>query len=111
MNDSDLILNPNTNRFVKKSSQTGKRLLKELKTPPPAPPEPEPEPVQTALLEAGADIVLEHAPKFKGLSASETDNLFKQLLLERLSISKPKPKKKKTGRFRVVQSSSESDTD
>ena len=77
--DSDLILNPKTNRYVKKSSQTGRRLLKTLATP-----------VQSASLEAGADIVAENAPKFKQLSAEETDTLFKSLLLERLSISKPK---------------------
>ena len=53
MNDSDLIKNPKTNRFVKKSSQTGKRLLKELAVssepipiaPPPLPPLPTPPPL------------------------------------------------------------------
>jgi len=87
--DSDLILNPKTNRYVKKSSQTGRRLLKTLATP-----------VQSALLEAGAEIVAENAPKFKQLSADETDTLFKSLLLERLSI---KPKKTKS-KYRVVDS-------
>ena len=31
MSESELILNPKTNRYVKKTSQTGKRLLKESK--------------------------------------------------------------------------------
>ena len=109
MNDS-LILNPQTNRFIKKSSQTGKRLLKELASPPivsppptaPAPPivsQPPIAPVQTALLTTCADIVVEHTPKFKNLTADETDALFKRLLLERSSIApakaQPKPKQKK----------------
>jgi hypothetical protein len=125
MNDS-LILNPQTNRFIKRSSQTGKRLLKELASPPivsPPPTAPTPPiasqptapiaPVQTALLTTCADIVVEHTPKFKNLTADETDQLFRRLLLERLSIAtakakKPKPKKKK-GHFRVQTSSSSSE--
>jgi hypothetical protein len=89
--DSNLILNPKTNRYVKKSSQTGKRLLKTLATP-----------VQSALLETGAEIVAENAPNFKHLSSEETDTLFKSILLERLSI---KPKKK--SKYRVVESESD----
>ena len=120
MNESDLIKNPKTNRFVKKSSQTGKRLMKELAvssdpvpivpTPPPLPPPP---PVQTALLTTCAEIVVDNTPKFKNLTASETDALFRRLLLERLSIApeKAKPKKKKKGHFRVESSSSSSESD
>jgi hypothetical protein len=116
MNDSELILNPATNRFVKRSSQTGKRLIKQLSMPSEPTPnvkpyvhEPTPEPVQTALLQAGAEIVAEQPAKFKHLSPDETDELFKRLLLERLSISKPKPKpKKKASKYRVVSSDSES---
>ena len=76
MNDSELILNPKSNRFVKKTSQTGLRLIKELSmssepipiapTPPPLPPPP---PVQTALLSTCAEIVADNTPKFKNLTA------------------------------------------
>ena len=124
MNDAELILNPATNRYVKKTSQTGKRLIKSLNTPSvpivaeikpiqqiqPAeiqpiqtiqPAEIKPiqqiQPVQTALIDAGVEIVAQNAQKFKGLTANETDVLFKKLLLERLSIvpSKSKPSKPK----------------
>ena len=108
-----LILNPATNRFVKKTSQTGRRLIKLLSMPPleaiPELPELPAEPVQTALVEACSEIVAEQPAKFKHLSPDETDDLFKRLLLERLSISKPKPKpKKKASKYRVVSSESES---
>ena len=113
MSDPDLILNPKTNRYVKKTSQTGRRLLKELATPPPVPSpthvEARVEPVQQALVETCAELVVEHAPKFKNLTAAETDDLFKRLLFERLSIAPSKPKKK-ASKYRVVESSdSESD--
>ena len=117
MNDSELIKNPKTNRFVKKGSQTGKRLLKELATPsepvivPPLPPLPTPPPVQSALLSTCAEIVVDNTPKFKNLTAAETDALFRRLLLERLSIAPAKPKKKKKGHFRVESSSSSSESD
>ena len=142
MSESELILNPKTNRYVKKTSQTGKRLLKEAKACAeftinqpiqpmfsesrqiqpehqpiilPEPPEsPEPiQPIQTAIIQAGVDIVEHNASKFKGLNPSDMDALFKKLLLERLSISdaSSKTKKKaKKSRFKVIQSSS-SDSD
>ncbi len=123
MNDSDLIKNPKTNRFVKRTSQTGLRLIKELSvsiqppTPPivSQPPTAPIAPVQTALLATCADIVVNHTPEFKNLTASETDALFKRLLLERLSIApakakKPKPKKKKS-HYRVQSSSSSEESD
>ena len=115
-NDS-LILNPKSNRFVKKTSQTGIRLLKELATSPPKAPTPPivntPTPVQTALLETCAELVVKNTPEFKNLTASETDALFRRLLLERLSIApaKVKPKPKKKGNFRVQSSSSDSESD
>ena len=117
-NDS-LILNPKSNRFVKKTSQTGIRLLKELATSPPKAPTPPivntptPTPVQTALLETCAELVAKNTPEFKNLTASETDALFRRLLLERLSIvpAKAKPKPKKKGHFRVQSSSSDSESD
>ena len=143
MSESELILNPKTNRYVKKTSQTGKRLLKESKACAeftlnqpiqpmfsesrqiqpehqpiilPEPPEsPEPiQPIQTAIIQAGVDIVVHNASKFKGLNPSDMDALFKKLLLERLSISpnaSSKTKKKaKKSRFKLIQSSS-SDSD
>ena len=114
-NDS-LILNPKSNRFVKKTSQTGIRLLKELATQTPPivnipPIVNTPTPVQTALLETCAELVVKNTPEFKNLTASETDALFRRLLLERLSIApKAKPKPKKKGHFRVISSESESET-
>ena len=114
MNDSDLILNPKSNRFVKKTSQTGLRLIKELSMssePVIAPPVPPPPPVQAALLTTCAEIVVDNTPKFKNLTAAETDALFRRLLLERLSIAPAKPKKKKKGHFRVESSSSSSESD
>ena len=108
MSESELILNPKTNRYVKKTSQTGKRLLKESKACAeftlnqplqpmfsesrqiqpehqpiilPEPPEsPEPiQPIQTAIIQAGVDIVEHNASKFKGLNPSDMDALFKKL--------------------------------
>ena len=129
MNDSELILNPKTNRYVKRSSQTGRRLIKSLATPPstPEPPMPEnvkpcvqlpTEPVQTALIDACSEIVSEQPAKFKNLSPDETDALFKRLLLERLSIA-PAPtrkisrstKPKKKSKYRVVESSESESSD
>ena len=141
MSESELILNPKTNRYVKKTSQTGKRLLKEAKACaeftlnqpiqptfsesriiqpeqpivlPEAPPPQPIQPIQTAIIQAGVDIVEHNASKFKGLNPSDMDALFKKLLLERLSISpnaSSKTKKKaKKSRFKVIQSSS-SDSD
>ena len=115
-NDS-LILNPKSNRFVKRTSQTGLRLIKELATSPPKAPTPPivntPTPVQTALLETCAELVTKNTPEFKNLTADETDALFRRLLLERLSIApaKVKPKPKKKGNFRVQSSSSDSESD
>ena len=115
-NDS-LILNPKSNRFVKKTSQTGIRLLKELATQTPPivnipPIVNTPTPVQTALLENCVELVAKNTPEFKNLTADETDALFRRLLLERLSIApKTKPKPKKKGHFRVQSSSSDSESD
>ena len=120
MSESELILNPKTNRYIKKSSQTGKRLLKELATrifegtsknqpdnaisdiKPTVITEPanlilaeQPiQPIQTALLETGVAIVEQNISKFKGLNEVNMDALFKKLLLERLSIPSAKKKKK-----------------
>ena len=140
MNESELILNPKTNRYVKKTSQTGKRLLKESKACaeftlnqpiqpmfsesriiqpeqpivlPESPAPIQPIQLQTAIIQAGVDIVEHNATKFKGLNPSDMDALFKKLLLERLSISDASSKTKKKAnksRFKVIQSSS-SDSD
>ena len=120
-NDS-LILNPKSNRFVKKTSQTGIRLMKELNTQPIAiptpiaqPPTPQPQatPIQTSISSACAEIVASQPSKFKGLGPDELDALFKKLLLEKLSVKEPKKpeKKKKTAKFTIVSSSSESVSD
>ena len=134
MNDSEFILNKKTNRYVKKSSQTGKRLLKELASPPiieakpiipevkpiipevkptilePALPEITEPAIQKAMINASVDIVEKNASKFIGLSEKETDALFKKLLLQRLSIKDKKEKKTTKHRFKV-QSESESDSE
>ena len=148
---TELILNPKTNRYVKKSSQAGKRLLKEMRaspsdglkpqdTKPPAPESPQPQPdniampnipeplqLQKAVLSAGADVVEKNSNKFKGLTPAQMDELFKKLLLERLSISqapkktetkktekktkaKPKSQKNKT-KFKIIHSPSSSSSD
>lgn len=114
MNDS-LILNPKTNRYVKKTSQTGLRLIKELSMP--IPPQPIPQPqataIQTSISSACAEIVASQPSKFKGLGPDELDALFKKLLLEKLSVKEPKKpeKKKKKAKFTIVSSSSESVSD
>ena len=147
---TELILNPKTNRYVKKSSQAGKRLLKEMRATPPetllktqetkasipdnlSPPEMPPhlpaippQPLQTSIIQAGVDIVENNAAKFKGLTPAQMDELFKKLLLERLSISqapkktetkktekktKAKPKSQKNKTKFKLQSPSSSDSD
>ncbi len=82
LNDS-LILNPKSNRFVKKTSQTGIRLMKELSlidckvlqstTPAPmAPivniPQSQPSPVQKVLLDTCLEVVKAQPQAFQGLS-------------------------------------------
>lgn len=127
-NDS-LILNPKSNRFVKKTSQTGIRLMKELNTQPIAiptpiaqPPTPQPQatPIQTSISSACAEIVVSQPQAFRNLSDVEMDSLFKRLLLEKLGVkeTKVKPKKiekkvekKKKAKFKIVSSDSESDSD
>ena len=121
MSESELILNPKTNRYVKKTSQTGKRLLKESKAcaeftlnqpiqpmfsesrqiqpehqPLVLPESPEPiQPIQTAIIQAGVDIVEHNASKFKGLNPSDMDTLHNQRRKKR------KKNKAKKSRFKV----------
>lgn len=125
-NDS-LILNPKSNRFVKKTSQTGIRLMKELSVQPsaiPMPiatqpaPQPQPTPIQTSIISACAEIVASQPAKFRDLSPDEMDSLFKKLLLQKLGVKetkkkekKPELKKKKKAKFKVVSSSSESESE
>ena len=114
MNDS-LILNPKTNRYVKKTSQTGLRLIKELSMPipPQSIPQPQPTPIQKVINSTCADLVVQNPEKFKGLGPQELDELFKKLLLERLGVKPPKvePKKKQKTKYKVVSSESDSDSD
>ena len=101
---SDLILNPASNRYIKKTSQTGKRLLKklmaethEIQQPiqqPEIHEQPEIKPpkikeskalaLQKALTSKGVEIVSENRDKFDNLSDKEMDRLFKKLLLKKL---------------------------
>jgi hypothetical protein len=115
-----LILNPKTNRYVKKTSQTGSRLLKELsiKTAPQPVPQPQPTPIQNIINSSCADLVVQNPEKFRDLTATEMDQLFKKLLLERLGVKPPKKetkkapaKKTKKTKFKIVSSESDSDSD
>ena len=82
MSDPDLILNPKTNRYVKKTSQTGKRLLKDLSVPSTTHVEPTrvPEPVQQALVETCAELVVapskpkKKASKYRVVESSDSDS-------------------------------------
>ena len=133
MNDPELILNPVSNRYVKRTSQCGKRLAKVLQTPAiaipthltqPTPkaqetPQPIATPIQTSISSACAEIVASQPQAFRNLSDVEMDSLFKRMLLEKLGVkeTKVKPKKiekkveKKKKKFKIVSSDSESDSD
>ncbi len=129
MNDPELIFNPVSNRYVKRTSQCGKRLAKVLQTPPmPIPthinqpaPQPQASPVQKSISSACADLVASQPKKFRDLSSQEMDALFKRLLLQKLGVAEPskkkekkvetKQKKKAPKKFKILSSSSESDSD
>ena len=132
MNDPELILNPVSNRYVKRTSQCGKRLAKVLQTPaiaipthltqptPKAQETPQPTPIQKQIVETCADLVKSQPQAFQGLSPKELDALFKRLLLDKLGVKATKKKekkpelKKKKAKFKVISSSdseSESDSD
>lgn len=119
---ADLILNPETNHYIKRTSQTGKRLLKQLRTIDQKPleivqpiqqPEPVIEPstkrkpgrpfkqpnssikIQNEIVNIGVEAVANDPKKFKNLTDKEVDKLFKKLLLERLNIKSEKFTKQK----------------
>ena len=109
--NSNVILNPESNRFVKKNGPRHKRLVKEgvikEETPKPAeevktteevkPPKTPPLP-KKEIAEQCVNLVAEHKSKFENLSKEETDVLLRTLLVEKLfgkmSTKEIKPKKK-----------------
>lgn len=128
---TDLILNPKTNRYLKRTSQAGKRLLKSMKCLEETPTranssDEEYSPYQIGhtvstkkIIKAGADLTSKNIKKFKNLDDDEMDTLFKKLLLQKLGCADDKPTKSKKSmdkrlnkkkKFKVQQpSSSESD--
>jgi len=132
MNDPEYILNPVSNRYVKKTTQCGKRLAKAFITPPIPTPihlsqsSPQPQPtsnmkphiLQKQISETCSDLVKAQPQAFQGLGPQELDELFKKLLLEKLGISSEKKKepkhekkKKPSKKFKVISSSSESESE
>jgi len=126
-----IVLNPESNRFVKINSAKYKRLVKEgviqVQTPEPAEevktPEP-PKPAETPSLpkaeiaEQCVNIVAQNKSKFENLSKEETDVLLRTLLVEKLfgkmSTKEKKPKKKTKFKVKTPPSSeseSESESD
>ena len=131
-----IVLNPESNRFVKINSAKYKRLVKEgviqVQTPEPAEevkPAETPEPPKTAetpslpkaeIAEQCVNIVAQNKSKFENLSKEETDILLRTLLVEKLfgKMSTKEVKQKKTAKFKVKveqppssESESESESD
>ena len=128
-----IVLNPESNRFVKINSAKYKRLVKEgviqVQTPEPAeevkpaetPPPPTPPPPslpKAELAEQCVNIVAQNKSKFENLSKEETDILLRTLLVEKLfgkmSTKEKKPKKKTKFKVKAPPSSeseSESESD
>ena len=128
------IFNPNTKRYLKVGSPAYKRLVRAGVLPPPspeAPPEPTPEALgipiefnekhlQNKLAEISTDLIrdnLKTIVKSQKLSDKDMDILIKKMLYEKLCIKpdKTKPKetkeKKKKKKFKIVEPSSESDSE
>jgi hypothetical protein len=131
-----IVLNPESNRFVKINSAKYKRLVKEgviqVQTPEPAEevkPAETPEPPKTAetpslpkaeIAEQCVNIVAQNKSKFENLSKEETDILLRTLLVEKLfgKMSTKEVKQKKKAKFKVKveqppssESESESESD
>jgi hypothetical protein len=130
-----IVLNPESNRFVKINSAKYKRLVKEgviqVQTPEPAeevkpaetspPPPPTPPSLPKAeLAEQCVNIVAQNKSKFENLSKEETDILLRTLLVEKLfgKMSTKEVKQKKKAKFKVKveqppssESESESESD
>ena len=128
-----IVLNPESNRFVKINSAKYKRLVKEgviqvqtpepaeevkpAETPPPPPPTP-PSLPKAEIAEQCVNIVAQNKSKFENLSKEETDILLRTLLVEKLfgkmSTKEKKPKKKTKFKVKAPPSSeseSESESD
>ena len=125
------IINPLTKRFIKIGSPQHKRLVRGGVLPaveqPETPPEPSPEApdfiekkLQTKLAELSTDMIkdnLKTIVKSQKLSDKDMDILIKKMLYEKLCIKpdKTKPKetkeKKKKKKFKIVEPSSESDSE
>ena len=114
--NSNIVLNPVSNRFIKVGGFLHSRLLKEgLLTPQDIPIEPPPEPIPdkeklaTLVKETAHELVSDNENKFKNLTQKETTTLLHKLLLEKLcapkSKSKAKPKKKPKFKLIPVQES------
>jgi hypothetical protein len=133
-----IVLNPESNRFVKINSAKYKRLVKEgviqvqtpepaeevkpAETPPPPPPTPPPSPAlpKAEIAEQCVNIVAQNKSKFENLSKEETDILLRTLLVEKLfgKMSTKEVKQKKKAKFKVKveqppssESESESESD
>lgn len=130
-----IVLNPESNRFVKINSAKYKRLVKEgviqVQTPEPAeevkPAETSPTPPPTPpslpkaeIAEQCVNIVAQNKSKFENLSKEETDILLRTLLVEKLfgKMSTKEVKQKKKAKFKVKveqppssESESESESD
>lgn len=128
-----IVLNPESNRFVKINSAKYKRLVKEgviqVQTPepaeevkpaetPPPPPPPPPSLPKAEIAEQCVNIVAQNKSKFENLSKEETDILLRTLLVEKLfgkmSTKEKKPKKKTKFKVKAPPSSeseSESESD
>lgn len=128
-----IVLNPESNRFVKINSAKYKRLVKEgviqVQTPEPAEEVKTPEPPKTAetptlpkkeIAEQCVNIVAQNKSKFENLSKEETDILLRTLLVEKLfgKMSTKEVKQKKKAKFKVKveqppssESESESESD
>jgi hypothetical protein len=123
---SDLVLNPNSNRFVRVGGAKYNRLIKErvlseVKTPKEietpetpetieTPEEPEKVNLKSEVANMSINLVKQHKNAFRDLSKEETDKLLRKLLIEKLA---PKSKKKKTkSKFKLKKpSSSEESSD
>ena len=130
------ILNRRTNRMIKIGTQAYRNALKagDLDLTEPEPPTPEPEPaaepaaepetfdeskLQLKLAELSTDMIqknMKRIVKAQKLSDADMDSLIKKMLYKKLCIDEPepkkaKPKKAKKKSFKVVQPSSDSDSD
>lgn len=130
-----IVLNPESNRFVKINSAKYKRLVKEgviqVQTPepaeevkpaetPPPPTTPPPSLPKAEIAEQCVNIVAQNKSKFENLSKEETDILLRTLLVEKLfgKMSTKEVKQKKKAKFKVKveqppssESESESESD